>query len=173
MSLLLTDQENENENEYANQYQHQTYKSYQSLDNIGYPEFHFDTCDINLSRKELDRLHHIENVINYTLRYKTESELNDINKSWIYRKYLSSNSSIRNPNTKPKPIEVSINLSVPYDYMLDYKLSYKMESILNFAGIEYFTRSYMCGLCNYTIIKFDRLLKSRIENYIKTKLTSR
>lgn len=171
MSLLLTDQENENENE--NENQHQIYKSYQSLDNIGYPEFHFNTCNINLSRKELHRLHHIENVINYTLRYKTENELNDINKSWIYRKYLSSNSTIQNPNTNHKPIEVSINLSVPYDYMLDYNLSYKMKNILNFTGIEYFIRSYMCGLCNYTIIKFDRLLKSLIENYIKTKLTSR
>jgi hypothetical protein len=167
MSLLLTDQETEYEN--ANQYQ--SYRSYQSLDNIGYPEFHFDTCNLKLSRKELDKLQHIENVINYTLRYKTESELNDINKSWMYRKYLSSNGSIRNTNTKP--IEVSINLSLPYDYMLDYKLSYKMTSILNYAGIEYFTRSYMCGLCNYTIIKFDRLLKTRIENYIKTKLSSR
>ena len=76
-------------------------------------------------------------------------------------------------NPTSNPIEISINLALPYDYMLDYKLSYNMESILNFAGIDYFSRSYMCGLCNYTIIKFDKLLKTRIENYIKNKITAR
>jgi hypothetical protein len=166
MSLL-----EEQENLTSNQTEKNNYKSYQSLDNIGYPEFHFDTCNLKLSRKEIKKLQHIENVINYTLRYNTKSELNDINKSWIYRKYLSSNSSIHNTNTKP--IEVSINLSLPYDYMLDYKLSHNLVIILNYAGIDYFNRSYMCGMCNYTIIKFDRLLKTRIENYIHTKLSSR
>ena len=157
MSLL-----EEHENLTLNHPEKNTYKSYQNLNNIGYPEFHFNECNLKLSKKEIKRLKHIENVINYTLRYKTESELNDINNTWIYRKYLSSRVM------ETKPIEISINLSLPYDYMVDYKLSHNLEIILNYAGIDYFNRSYMCGMCNYTIIKFDRLLKTQIETYIKT-----
>ena len=48
MSLLLTD------HEYESQYRQ--YRSYQSLDNIGYPEFHFDHCNLKLSRKDVKRL---------------------------------------------------------------------------------------------------------------------